>query len=65
MKDHAFAVPFDGKGKKALVEGTIEAKELSEGQVKHIEEDAGRDPSKVSGTRNEYIVTASGVRLES
>jgi hypothetical protein len=65
MKDHAFAIPFDGTGKKAVVEGTVKAKELSEGQVKHIEEDAGRDPSKVSGTRNEYILTASAVRLES
>ncbi len=65
MKDHSFAVPFDGTGKKAVVEGTIEAKELSEGQVKHIEEDAGRDPSKVSGPRNEYVLTASGVRLDS
>jgi hypothetical protein len=65
MKDHGFAVPFDGKGKKAVVEGTIRAKQLSEAQVKHIEEDAGRDPSAVSGTRNEYILTASGIRLES
>lgn len=65
MKDHAFAIPFDGKGKKAVVEGTVKTKELSEGQVKHIEEDAGRDPSKVSGTRTEYILTASGVRLDS
>lgn len=65
MKDHKFAVPFDGKGKKAVVEGTIEAKELSEAQIKHIEEDAGRDPAKVEGTRKEYVLTASGVRLES
>jgi hypothetical protein len=65
MKDHKFAVPFDGKGKKAVVEGTIVAKELSEAQIKHIEEDAGRDPSKVEGTRKEYVLTASGVKLES
>jgi hypothetical protein len=65
MKDHAFAVPFDGTGKQATVEGTIEARELSEGQVKHIEEDAGRDPAGVSGPRKEYILTASAVRLDS
>lgn len=65
MKDHKFAVPFDGKGKKAVVEGTIVAKELSEAQVKHIEEDAGRDPNQVEGTRQEYVLTASGVQLDS
>jgi hypothetical protein len=65
MKDHAFTVPFDGKGKQAIVEGTIEQRTLSEGQVRHIEEDAGRDPAGVSGSRTEYILTASAVELGS
>lgn len=64
MKDHKFAVPMDGQGKKAVVEGTVEEKTLSEAQVKHIEKDAGRDPDAVSGERTEYILTATGVRLD-
>lgn len=64
MKDHKFAVPMDGTGKKAVVEGTVEEKTLSEAQVKHIEKDAGRDPEAVSGERTEYILTATGVRLD-
>lgn len=63
MKDHAFAVPMDGEGAAAKVEGVLTEKTLSEAQVKHIEKDAGRDPEAVSGERKEYILTATAVEL--
>ncbi len=63
VADHAFALPSGARGKLADVEGTVEVRELSEAQVKHIEKDAGRDPSKVGGTRKEYVITARAVEL--
>ncbi len=65
MKDHAFSVPMDGTGKKAVVEGELTEKTLSEGQVKHLAKDAGEDPAAVEGERKEYVLTASAVKLES
>lgn len=63
MKDHGFTVPMDAKGKSAIVEGTLEARTFNEKEVKHLEKDAGGDPSAVSGERKEYVLTASGIRL--
>ena len=65
MKDHSFSVPMDGTGKKAVVEGTLTSRTFNAAQVKHLAKDAGDDPSKVEGTRTEYVLTASGVKLES
>ncbi len=63
MKDHAFALPTDARGKKAQVEGTVEKRTLSEAQVKHLAEDAGKDPKAERGTRVEFVLTATGVEL--
>jgi len=63
MKDHAFALPTDARGKKAQVEGTVEKRTLSEAQVKHLAEDAGKDPNAEQGTRVEFVLTATGVEL--
>ena len=57
-------MPIGSKGKKAIVEGSVKIRTFTEKQVKHIEEDAGRDPSKVSGTRREYVLTATGISIE-
>ncbi len=65
MKNHSFAIPIGAKGKEATVEGALKVRTFSEAQVKHLEEDRGGDPSKVSGTRREYVLTASGVRISS
>jgi len=64
MKDHAFTVPMDTKGKPVVVEGTIEARTFNEAQVKHLEKDAGKDPATVSGERTEYVLTATAVELK-
>lgn len=63
MKDHAFTVPTDVKGKPVVVEGTLETRTFNEAQVKHIEKDAGNDPSKASGERTEYVLTASAIKI--
>ncbi len=64
MKDYGFTVPIDSKGKAAVIEGTLKVRTFTEAQVKHIEEDSGRDPAKVSGTRQELVLTASGVTIK-
>lgn len=64
MKDHAFTIPMDTKGKPVVVEGTIEARTFNEAQVKHLEKDAGKDPAAVSGERTEYVLTATAVELK-
>ncbi len=63
MKDHSFTVPMDSKGKGAVVEGTIEARTFNEKQVKHLEKDGGGDPAEVSGDRTEFVLTASGIKI--
>lgn len=65
MKDHGFAVPMDSRGKKVQVEGTLTSRTFTEAQVKHLEKDGGGDPAKVSGTRTEHVLTASGVLIQS
>jgi hypothetical protein len=63
MKDHGFAVPMDSRGKSVVVEGTLSSREFDEAQVKHLEADRGGDPSKVSGSRKEHVLTASGIEI--
>ena len=64
MKDHSFTVPMDAKGKPVVVEGTLEARTFTEAQVKHLEKDAGGDPATASGERTEFVLTASGVKIQ-
>ncbi|MFO7561366.1 MAG: DUF4920 domain-containing protein [Enhygromyxa sp.] len=63
VKDHAFAIPMDGKGKTATVEGTLEAKELSEANVAHLKQD-GDDTLTGDGPRQEYFLHATAVELQ-
>jgi hypothetical protein len=62
VKDHAFAIPMDGKGKAATVEGTLEAKELSEANVAHLKSD-GDNTLAGDGPRQEYFLHATAVEL--
>jgi hypothetical protein len=43
-KGYGFFVPKDAKGKKAIAEGVLEVKELTQDEADHLAEDA-RDPS--------------------
>lgn len=64
MKNHAFAVPFDGKGKTARVEGVLSSRTFTPAQVQHLAKDAGQDPAKVEAKpRTEWVLTATGVEL--
>ncbi len=63
MRGHSFAVPLDCDGKSAVVEGTIQARTMSVGTMKHLAEDEGADPSKVTEPKREYVLTASGVQI--
>jgi hypothetical protein len=59
--DYSFFVPTDSGGKAVTIVGTFDRKTLSEGQAKHYVEDAGGDPSRVSGPRSEYSIVATSV----
>ena len=63
MKDYGFFVPLDCSGQDAAVEGVFTRKLLQEKMVKHYAEDAGKDPAKVSGTRQELSMMASGISI--
>lgn len=63
MKDHAFTVPVDSKGKPAQVEGVLKVRVYSEAQAKHLAEDGGEDPSKVQGEKKELVLTATAVEI--
>ncbi|PRP90130.1 hypothetical protein ENSA5_67480 [Enhygromyxa salina] len=62
VKDHAFAIPMDGEGKAAIVEGTLEAKELTEANVAHLKRD-GDDKLEGDGPRQEIFLHATAVEL--
>lgn len=63
MKDHAFTIPVDSRGKPAQVEGLLKVKVFSEAQAKHLAEDGGGDPSKVQGELKEFVLTATAVEI--
>jgi len=63
MKDHAFTVPTDSKGKPAQVEGVLKVRVYTEAQAKHLAEDGGEDPSKVQGEKKELLLTATAVEI--
>jgi hypothetical protein len=63
MKDHAFTVPVDSKGKPAQVEGVLKVRVFTEAQAKHLAEDGGEDPSKVQGEKKELLLTATAVEI--
>lgn len=59
--DYSFFVPTDSGGKDVTIVGTFNRKVLSEAQAKHYAEDAGEDPAKVQGPREEYAIVATSV----
>ena len=61
FKDYGFFVPTDTGGKTVTLVGTFSKKVITEAQAKHFAEDAGEDPSKVTGERTEYAIVATSV----
>jgi hypothetical protein len=64
MKDYGFFVPKDCAGKSAVIEGQFALKVLTEAERKHLAEDAGKDPSAITGDVKEYSLVATGVQLK-
>lgn len=62
VADHAFAIPMDGEGKAAIVEGTLEVKELTEANVAHLKKD-GDTSLQGDAARQEYFLHATAVEL--
>lgn len=62
-KGYRFFVPRDAKGKRAVVEGELTVKVLSEADAKHLAEDSGQDPSKAKGDKTELQLAAVGLEL--
>jgi hypothetical protein len=62
VADHAFAIPMDGEGKAAIVEGTLEVKELTEANVAHLKQD-GDSTIQGEGARQEFFLHATAVEL--
>jgi Domain of unknown function (DUF4920) len=60
--EHAFVIPKDSQG-EALVFGTLEKTEMTLAQSKHMAEDAGQDPAKVTQGSVEFRMVASSVRV--
>jgi hypothetical protein len=63
MKDHAFAVPMDGQGASATVEGELTKRTFTAAQVRHIAKDAGKEVPTDAKDSEEYVLTASSVAL--
>ncbi|MBR59065.1 MAG: hypothetical protein CMH54_13735 [Myxococcales bacterium] len=61
--NYKFFVPLDCDGKEVEVEGSFVNVPLSEAARKHLAEDAGEDPSKVSGEVTEPTIIATGAKI--
>ncbi len=61
--DHAFVIPKDSQG-NAIARGQFEITEMSEAHAKHMAEDAGADPSKITGAQKEVRFVADAVLIE-
>lgn len=60
---HDFFLPKDTAG-EAIVYGKLEVKTVDEKMAKHLAEDAGQDPAKVSGEQTEWRIVASSVLVK-
>jgi hypothetical protein len=59
--DYSFFVPTDSGGKEVTIVGKFDRKVISEAQARHFAEDAGQDPAKIVGPREEYAIVATSV----
>lgn len=63
FKDYGFFIPTNTAGKKVVLKGTFNVKELSEKKAKHYAKDAGDNPDKVKGPQKEYSLVATSVKI--
>ncbi|HET8573837.1 MAG TPA: DUF4920 domain-containing protein [Edaphocola sp.] len=66
MKDHAFLLPKDIAGKRAVVFGTVEKKEQSVAEQQHYLEDAGASKQEIDAIKAPkatFVLVATGVEV--
>lgn len=65
FRDYSFFVPRDAAGRRALVEGIVTAKTISEEEAKHYAEESGDPESakKIKGPQKVLAFTAIGVEI--
>lgn len=61
--DYSFFVPTDSGGKEVTIVGKFDRKVISEAQARHFAEDAGQDPARIVGPREEYAIVATSVMV--
>ena len=62
-KGYRFFVPSKATGQRAVIEGDVIVKTMSEAEAKHFAEDGGKDPSLVKGEQKEIQIAAVGLEL--
>lgn len=62
FKDYGFFVPTDISGKRVMLVGEVEVRDLTPDEARHIAEDLG-DPAKTIEPGSEYSIVASSVRV--
>ena len=60
-KDYGFFVPRAIKGKRAVVEGLLEVKTLSDAEAKHLAKDSGDKNAKI--VKQEVRLMATGLEM--
>lgn len=66
MKDHAFLLPKNIAGKRAVVFGTVEKKEQSVKEQQHYLEDAGASQEEIDAIKapkSTFVLSATGVKI--
>jgi hypothetical protein len=53
----------DSGGKDLTMVGTFSRKTLTEARARHFAEDAGQDPARIHGPREEYAILATAVAI--
>ena len=67
FKDYGFFVPWDSKGKKVRMQGTIGPKKISEAMAEHMVAEMRKPPvekGKVKGEQEIMVFIASGVAMQ-
>lgn len=66
VKDHAFAVPKNAAGKRALINGSLVKKTLSVAEQQHYLQDAGASKAEIAAVtspKEVYEMTATGIMV--
>ncbi len=61
---YLWTLPTDLAGERIVVSGMLSEAVLSEADARHLAEDAGKDPSAISGDTSELHLTMTGATLE-